>query len=152
MAGAIRLTQAEREVLAEVDEILGDGFWDDPEERSHKKSRKAWSSFIAKVRKSEAKAAGLDVKAAVEAFRGVLGSRLILPMGAVWGMMQNRIRALGLTEADCTAIAKVAAADWAGRIKAESLVRQAEKLLSEGQTPGTSTPRGKRGALDMDDL
>lgn len=107
---------------------------------------------MAKLDKAEApKGTGVDVKLAVEAFKGVLGARLVLPMGSVWGMMQNRIRALGLSEGDCTRIATVAAAEWAGRIKAESLVRQAEKLLQDSPA-NKSTPSMKRGALDMDDL
>ena len=147
MAG-IRFTKVEREYLRtwlEATGVMDFGA----------KGQKAKASILAKLDKAEApKASGLDVKAAVEAFRGVLGSRLILPMGAVWGMMQNRIRALGLTEEDCRTIATVAASDWQGKVKAESLVRQAEKLLSESSVPASakSTPRGRRGALEMDDL
>lgn len=146
------MTAGEREVLREADGILRDGYWDDPDEKSHSRYRKAWTSLMAKLDKAEApKGTGVDVKLAVEAFKGVLGARLVLPMGSVWGMMQNRIRALGLSEGDCTRIATVAAAEWAGRIKAESLVRQAEKLLQDSPA-NKSTPSMKRGALDMDDL
>ncbi len=141
MAGAIRLTKAEREFITRAIGTCRDN-----------KEEKLRTSIIAKLDKSEApRGTGIDVKAAVATFEGVLGARLIKPIGAVWGMMQSRLRVLGLTEADCTRIATVAGADWAGRIKAESLVRQAEKMLSD-TAAGPSTPRSKRGALDMEDL
>lgn len=144
MAG-LRLTKAEREWIRLA------LFAYAPEDVPEKQYVKITESIREKLRKSEApKSTGIDVKAAVQAFEGVLGTRLVMPMGSVWGIMQNRIRALGLTVEDCTKIATVAAGEWAGRVKAESLVRQAEKLL---QGDKTSTPvRGKRGALDMEDL
>lgn len=144
MAGAIRLTKAEREYLRTW--LTATGVMD-----FGKAGAKVKVSLLAKLDKSEKpKTEGLGVKEAVGAFQGVLGDRLILPMGAVWGMMQNRIKALGLTVEQCSAIASAAGTQWSGRIKAESLVRQAEKLLTDEGNP--STPRGRRGALDMDDL
>ena len=143
MAGSIRLTKGERMLIREAITAFP---------LVTVKDRKTIEGLFAKLDKSEApRGTGIDVKAAVAAFEGVLGTRLVRPMGAVWGMMQNRIRALGLTEADCASIAAAAGGEWEGRIKAESLVRQAEKLLQSNGAPSTPS-RGKRGALDMDDL
>lgn len=79
---------------------------------------------------------GATVPQAIEAFRGVLGARLVCPPWTAKGvlaMMSKRLTALGLTVGDCTTIAKVAAAQWQGAVRAESLVRQADKLLQESQ-------------------
>ena len=136
MASAIRLTGAEREFLArKIDEA---GCTNDKEERLR-------ASVLAKLEASEmpVRKTGLSAQVAVEAFAGVLGNRLVQPPRAalgVWGAMGNRLRMLGLTRGDCVTIAKVAAAAWRGPIKAESLVRQADTLLSGAQmeVPGTS--------------
>src|SRR5690606_29631606 len=88
---------------------------------------------------------GLTVPDAIKAFREVLGPRLLAPRyeaRGVLGQMKNRIQALGLTRDDCITIAKAAAVEWQGVIRAESLVRQADKLLASAQmeVPLTSTP------------
>lgn len=147
MAGAIRLTKAEREFIREAIATHTS-----PWGTASPKAQKLAGSINAKLDKSEApKGTGVDVKVAVAAFQGVLGTRLIMPMGSVWGIMQNRIRALGLTTADCTKIAEAAKGEWRGPVKAESLVRQAEKLLHGNPAGDWSTPSGKRGALDIGD-
>lgn len=146
MAGAIRLTKAERDFIREAIATHTS-----PWGTAAPKVQKLATSVNAKLDKAEApKDTGVDVKVAVAAFEGVLGSRLTKPMGAVWGIMQNRIRALGLTEEDCTKIAKAAAAEWRGPVKAESLVRQAETLL-QGTGTSSTPKKGKRGALEMGD-
>lgn len=90
-----------------------------------------------------AKGTYLTVNDAIDAFAGVLGKRLIAPTFQAVGVraqMKNRIQALGLTRADCVTVAKVAGAQWQGAIRAESLVRQADKLLQESQLDLSGAP------------
>lgn len=104
------------------------------------------------------KPAGLKVADAISAFRGVLGRRLVEPPSAAYGVMgymKQRIAALGLTVRDCETIAKVAAAEWRGAVKAESLVRQADRLLAASQQSlpyDVDRPDNAPVELDADDI
>jgi hypothetical protein len=144
MAGAIRFTKAEREWMrgwlenaVKADAEVGDT-----------KAVRAGESVLKKLELAELpvkQRSYLTVPDAIKAFREVLGPRLLAPRyeaRGVLGQMKNRIQALGLTRSDCTTIAKVAGAEWKGVIRAESLVRQADKLLAGAQMelPATSTP------------
>ena len=108
----------------------------------------------------------LSVKEALTAFQSVLDRRLILPpngAGAVFAMMQAKLKSLGLTTAQCDAIAEEAGMQWKGNIKAQSLLNQAEALLQAGQersaAMGSEPLGGWQGAepgdpdvIEMEDL
>lgn len=148
MARGIRFTKAERAWIL--------GFADGQAATS-----KLAASIVAKLEESELpvkRASYLTVPDAIAAFRGVLGPRLIAPpfsAAGVMGQMKNRIQALGLTKTDCETIAKVAGVGWQGQIRAESLVRQADKLLTESQLPlpvkAAPQPNSNGGAVELDD-
>ncbi len=127
------LTALEREVT--VDALLSL----EKDEDVPPSSRRAALKVIEKIEGSmkPKKAVGLSPVTAVEAFKEVLGNRLLAPLASangVWGSMGARIKALGLSRGDCVTIAKSAKAEWRnGPIKAESLVRQAESLLAAAQ-------------------
>ena len=96
---------------------------------------------------------GVPAAQAVEAFREVLGNRLIAPLSGargVWAAMQNRLNALGLSRMDCVSAAKAASVEWRGPIKAESIVRQADRLLQAAQLeiPGAGSQR----PVEMEDV
>jgi predicted NBD/HSP70 family sugar kinase len=79
------------------------------------------------------KPAGIGVAAAIDAFRGVLGPRLVLPPrpGPSWfAPLARRLGDMGVTVDDCKRAAEVAAERWRGAIKAESIIRQCDVLLS----------------------
>ncbi len=99
---------------------------------------------------------GLPPQVAVEAFKEVLGDRLVLPPGGangVWGALGARLRALGLTRDDCVLAARAAAAEWRpGPIRAESLVRQADVLLgAKTGVPIIDSVGSWQGALAPED-
>lgn len=151
MARGIRFTKAERAVVkALLEKYIA--------ETGVPRQRNA-DSALAKLEESELpvkKSTCLTVPDAIAAFRWVLGPRLIAPpfsAAGVLGQMKNRIQALGLTKTDCEAIAKVAGVEWEGQIRAESLVRQADKLLTESQLPLPTAPRAAPagGAVELDD-
>jgi len=151
MAGAIRLTAAERELVRDLLETEAARTVRDGGAR-----KRTATAALAKLEASElpVRKNGLAAQTAVEAFVQVLGNRLVKPpAGAqgVWGAMGNRLRMLGLTRGDCVTIARVAGAAWRGPIKAESLVRQADTLLSGAQSAIPGTPRGPI-ALGEDDF
>lgn len=143
----MRLRKADREMLALVDEAFaaGDIFGHDGEA----KLRKAWSSFFERVladeKKRDKKAAGYPVRDAVKAIKGVLRGRCVVPIspGQQWFVaLQNRINASGLTEELIVKAAHQAAKEWRGRIRAESVIRQADDLLTKGgdeEHPSEST-------------
>lgn len=115
-------------------------------------------SLIEKIDAKETRVPGLSARTAVEAFRRVLGNRLVLPpsgAAGAWGAMARRLSALALTEDDCSTIAKRAAAEWrSGPIRAESLVRQADVLLAGvgGEHPSSrAQSTGWQGAADLED-
>lgn len=143
MARGIRFTKAEREVIRAA---LDDFITEVP------KPPKAAHTALAKLDLAELpvkKGTYLTTSDAIAAFREVLGQRLLAPgfqAVGVLAQMKNRIQALGLTRQDCTAIAKAAGAEWQGVIRAESLVRQADKLLAGSQLAlgqGQRTPQSR---------
>lgn len=126
----IRFTKAERKWLVETLEQC----------RTTALTAMVRDTILAKLELAEMPVAnkqyGVTVTDAITAFRETLGRRLIAPPFAAVGVlsqMKNRLAALGLTRGDCTTIAKVAAATWRGPVRAESLVRQADKLLAQSQ-------------------
>jgi hypothetical protein len=131
---AVRFTRAEREYLLQ---LL-------PEDNTT--ARKVAAKLAAAA--APASPGGISVVTACDAFRRVLRDRLILPLKTargVYAAMQKRLTALGLSEADCHEIARVAGEVWEGAIRAESLVRQADKLLGGLAGTATSIP-GRPGA------
>lgn len=116
-------------------------------------------SLLLKLEKAEmlagSKVRGLSPQVAAEAFKEVLGNRLVLPpsgAGGAWGAMAARIKALGLSRSDCVRIAKTAVAEWRpGPIRAESLVRQADVLLAGTPWGGKEPTGGWQGAAPMED-
>lgn len=95
---------------------------------------------------------GLAVGAAIEAFRGVLGNRLVLPPnpGPSWyAPLARRLADMGVTADDCKKAAEVAEERWRGAIKAESIIRQCDTLLSafDGDT-GTIFSQAKPAAME----
>ena len=149
----MRLRKSDREILASLDSIIEDGTPLTGDQR------KAWSSFyervLAEEMKKERAAAGYSVKAAIEASKGVLRSRLVLPAGQpsrVWFIqLQNKINNSGLTEELITKAAEIARDTWRGPVKFESLVRQADSLLSE-TAPLKSPKQSARKSYGEDDI
>lgn len=123
---AIRFTRAEKELLVE---LLGPALV-----AESPKARKVAAVIAAKLVAAEVlkPITGTSIREAVDAFRRALGTRLIVPpssAGAVYARMQQRLTELGIGPADCFEVARLAGVVWAGPIRAESLVRQADKLL-----------------------
>jgi hypothetical protein len=106
--------------------------------------------------KTRAGGKGLAPQVAIEAFREVLGKRLVLPLPAEFGQLGVLLRTKGLTRMQCVSVAKTAAADWRpGPIRALSLVRQADVLLAgaQGDMPWgkKEPPGGWQGAVGIDE-
>lgn len=138
---AVRFTRAEREYLFQLLPL----------------DNKIAISITAKLVAADKPAVkGLAVSTALDAFRRALGNRLIPPLrtaSGVYAAMQKRLTALGLSEADCYEIARVAGEVWEGVIRAESLVRQADKLLGGLGGAVTKPPLpGQPVTLGDDDL
>jgi hypothetical protein len=122
---------------------------------------KLCESIVDKLDKSELVRArkkqrgGLSIDAALAAFAVALGGRLIRPPPrafTVFGQMARRIADLGLTKEDCTRIAIEAGRRWPrGGIKAESIVRQADRLMTREVTvdPEARAPDGPMGMEDI---
>lgn len=127
---AIRLTKLERAALLHaLDECVT---CPKPLKPAH------FDSAAKKLREEDApkKTKGMSVGAAIEAFRGVLGRRLVLPPNPSVGwyaQMGNRLAALGMTPELCRTAAETAARNWMGNIKAESIIRQADTLLHDSE-------------------
>lgn len=152
MAGAIRLTKAEREfLLNEVPFVRECAL-----QSGNKRAMKVADAIIAKLEAAEKpRGSGVPAAQAVEAFREVLGNRLIAPLSGargVWAQIQNRLNALGLSRMDCVSAAKAAAAEWRGPIKAESIVRQADRLLQAAQLEIPGARGASTAPVEMDDL
>ncbi len=100
---------------------------------------------------------GVPLELAMGVFNQVLGSRLIPPLPTAFGIrgaMQSRLNATGLSLPDCRRIAEAAGARWRGGIKAESLIRQAEALLTplpEDNGAPTASTQVTGGPLEMED-
>ena len=145
MAAGIRFTKAERELIRNLLQ------WH--EGKAARTELQAVKTAMEKLDRSELAmpkgAGGLSVNDAIAAFREVLGNRLVVlsSYGAGWyAQIGNRLKLLGLTRDDCIRVAKSAAAEWQGPIKAESLVRQAEYLLH------TSYPSERRNIQEHPEL
>jgi hypothetical protein len=106
--------------------------------------------------KTRAVGKGLAPQVAIEAFREVLGKRLVPPLQGEYGQLGVLLRNKGLTRMQCVSAAKTAAAEWRnGPIRALSIVRQADVLLSAAQKDfpwgGKEPPGGWQGAVGIDE-
>lgn len=131
MASAVRFTKAEREFITQQVQTCRNA-----------KEEKLRESILEKLEKSElvkgkGRAPGMSYGEITAAFREVLGDRLAPAMGEFVGAVVQGVRRMGLSRSDLTTIAVVAGAQWKGRIKEQSLVNQAQVLLS---APLPSTP------------
>lgn len=104
---------------------------------------KQWDSFysrvLAAVNKPKAsKGEGVSVRRAIDIFRGVLGRRLVEPAGnpaPFWFIqLQNKLNASGITEELAKKAAEVASVEWKGSVKVQSIINQADLLLSAHTT------------------
>lgn len=140
---AIRFTRAEKELLVE---LLGPALT-----AESLKARKLASVIAAKLVAAEVPkpVSGTSTREAIDAFRRALGNRLIVPpstAGGVYASMQRRLTDLGIGPADCYEVARIAGVAWDGPIRAESLVRQADKLLG-----GPLPSQHNKAPLDLGD-
>lgn len=155
----IRFTKAEREAIRRAfEEVVIN---------PPKGYRAAMESVLSKLDAAEVaprkKSTALSVGAAIEVLRGVLGRRLVLPPGkltAGWcAQMSNFLGKYGLTHELLKTAAVQASYEWQGNIKAESVIRQADKLIhnfeAERALGGAEPPGGWQGAepftVDLDD-
>lgn len=165
MSAPIKLTKLEREVALQV--LGSDLDWFDGETPAMRNKKvKALQSAVAKIEASEftvkKSKSPLAVGAAIDAIRGVLGNRLLLPPGypggvapAWWAMMSRKLLFAGATVESVTLAATNAAKEWAGQIKAQSIFNQLEALCQERAADGNSTPRKppkKSAPLELDTL
>jgi len=129
VASSIRFTKPERHVIRSALKWY---------EISHPQCAHI-DSITEKLDKSEQpkSTGGLSVGAAIEAFREVLGARLVVPPNpsAGWyAQLGKKLADSGISRQECVAVAKQAEATWrTGSIKAESLIRQCDVLLAESQ-------------------
>ncbi len=157
MAIRFPMRKADLDIIAALDEEVTNG-----NGRLSPKQIKDWVSFHERVLKAQLapkkkKGSGISVAKAVEVLRGVLGKRLVLPAswpnaGPLWFIpLQNRINASGLTAAHIEAAGKVAAAQWRGGVKAESIIRQTDMLLSDANMEklGLSLPEPAEDMVDL---
>lgn len=149
----MRFRKADYELIEALDSVVDD-IVDGTVPSLSKQQQKAWSSFYERVQKAAMKpknsGGGLSVREAVTVLQGVLGRRLVLPAGfprcgQVWFIqLQNRINASGLTAELVAKAGKEADKQWRnGRIKFESIIRQADTLLADvrlDEESGESTP------------
>lgn len=146
MAIALRLTKPERTILAELLTVkLEEGGKPGPLKLYASIADKLEASELLSSKKSSG--AAFPVKDAIEAFRSVLGDRLVVPPNPgklFYILMSKGLGFLGADAETCKEIAQQAAVEWSGRIRAESLVRQGAVLLTsaaEAKAKGTnSTP------------
>lgn len=148
----MRLRKSDRELLAILDLRFEEGCLFEDDEREGKFS-KAWHSFYERVladeKKREKKETGYPVRDAIKAISGVLRGRAITPAGNpgqdFFVPLQRRINASGLTEDLIVKAAKQAMKEWRGRIRVESVIRQADDLLSKGsgdqEHPSAEVPK-----------
>ncbi len=143
----IRLTKPERELIRRL--IAGSGYAADTKVAAGILDKLALSELPVKSRNPT-----LSVNDAIDAFRSVLGKRLLAPRHEAIGVlsqMKNRMAALGLTADDCRTIAQRAAVEWPdGLIRAESLVRKADVFLSsERETDRTPQKQPMAAPLEL---
>lgn len=148
MASGIRFTKSERAAIRHA--------FDECVTLPKSLKREAFDSVLAKLEESErpkdSRGAGLAVTVALDAFKAVLGDRLVVPPtpGAPWwAQMGKGLKKFGLSKQQCTTIAKTAAAEWRGPIKALSLVNQADVLLHNSQL---ELPVKRSGPAEMEDV
>lgn len=106
--------------------------------------------------KTRAAGKGLAPQVAIDAFREVLGKRLVPPLQGEYGQLGVLLRSKGLTRMQCVSAAKTAAVEWRnGPIRALSIVRQADVLLAgaQGDMPWgkKEPPGGWQGAVGIDE-
>lgn len=149
----MRLRKSDREILATLDNFITqeEGFLDAVE-------KKTWSSFYTRVlaeeMKGTSKVTGYPVRDAIKAAEGVLGRRLVVPEhpGQVFYItLQKRINMSGLDADSIKRAAKAAGEQWNGKVKFESLIRQADSLLADS-TPLVKQKGGKHSEEYMEDL
>lgn len=152
MAKGVRFPKAEREVIRWGLKLV------EEQTNATKGQLKAASAAVDRMDAAElltskrSGGAALSAGKAIDAFREVLGNRLIVPPTPgklFWITMSRGLGTLGADEDACRKIATIAGERWTGRIKAESLVRQGAALLTEA--PG-STPRASTAEIPFDDL
>lgn len=129
---AVRFTRLEAQLLTE---LIGPALTADS-----LKARKIASVIAAKLvaANTPKPAKGTPIREAIDAFRRALGNRLVVPpssAAALYASMQRRLSDLGIGAADCYEVARIAAVVWEGSVRAESLVRQADKLLGSDEQP-----------------
>ncbi len=150
MAGAIRLSKAEREFVIKKLTVT-----------ETDREEKLRESILDKLDKSElvrgaGRAPGIGWQRAAAGMRMVLGPRLAVPTSPAiaWVMkMSNRIRDLGLTLADCTVIARVLEARGWKTYSFEKAIWEADRLLAEAQLEPTKSPvKTPKRPVDMEDI
>lgn len=149
----MRLRKADREVLAYIDSMVEGG-----DIRLDGHLLKAWSSFSQRLSADEmkgtSKVTGYPVRDAIKAAEGVLGRRLIVPEhppALFYITLQKRINMSGLDGNSIKRAAEAAAEQWGGKVKFESLIRQADSLLADS-TPLVKQKGGKRSEEYLEDL
>lgn len=99
------------------------------------------------------KRVGITAGQLLDEFRVILGARLVLPPSSavgVYAQIARRAEQLGLSIAQWRAVAREAGARWRGPIRAESIVRQADVLMSDAPLE-PSNSIGMARALEMGD-
>lgn len=138
----LRLGKAETEWLREVTDAA-----------AHRDKKAA--AILVKLDRAELLAGrkrGISVAAAVEVIKLALGPRTVLPPNptAAWfAPLSHRLAALGVTVDDVRRAAEAAGRRWNGLIKAESVIRQCDVLLSDAPETLKSD---SRGVVEMDEL
>jgi hypothetical protein len=95
------------------------------------------------------------IRDVMRVFSGVLGRRLIPPPSSgrqIWAQMQRRVDALGVDLEGCRELAEEAGRRWQGSIKAESIVRQAERLQHPLDTNEGNREVSERTPVEMEEL
>ena len=154
MASSLRFSQKERDYLRRV---IAEAEGAEPGKIGEGVLEKLERSELTGTKKSTP---GIGWQRAANAMREVLGKSLALPPRPTeqWmAWMSQRIKMLGLSEADCRSIAKVVQAKgWRPPISFETLIKGADRHLSEAQMPlpaVTSTPSrsGWTAPTEVDD-
>lgn len=101
--------------------------------------------------KAKVSGKGLAPQVAVEIFKGVLGKRLVPPLAGEYGQLAGLLKSKGLNAEQCKAAAAAAGREWKGTVRALSIVRQADKLLSVGWNSTSEPLGGWQGAVGIDD-
>jgi hypothetical protein len=101
--------------------------------------------------KAKVSGKGLAPQVAVEIFKGVLGKRLVPPLAGEYGQLAGLLKSKGLNAEQCKAAAAAAGREWKGTVRALSIVRQADKLLSVGWNSTSEPMGGWQGAVGIDE-